>query len=127
MLPRRLLVLFAFVALMIPLFHSSALANKSVVVIQAPSTVQRGSELVIQVKVTHDGNSFIHYTEWVYVMVNGKEIARWKYKASERPEGDTFTKETKFAATDNLEIKAEASCNLHGSAGPATVKVSVKD
>ena len=83
--------------------------------------------MVIRVTVTHDGNSFLHHTEWLYVVVNGKEIARWKYTASERPEAETFTKEIKFTATDDLEIKAEASCNIHGSAGPATVKVSVKD
>ena len=127
MLLRKLLLLLGALALMIPLCCGSALANKSAVSIQAPSAVQRGSEVVIQVKVTHDGNSFLHHTEWVYVMVNGKEIARWKYTASERPEGDSFTKEIKTTATDTLEIKAEASCNIHGSAGPATAKVSVKD
>lgn len=127
MLSRKLLVLLGVLALIIPLCCSSALANKSAVSIQAPSTVQRGSEVVIQVKVTHDGNSFLHYTEWVYVMVNGKEIARWKYTATNRPEGENFTKEVKYTATDNLEIKAEASCNLHGSAGPASARTLVKD
>jgi desulfoferrodoxin (superoxide reductase-like protein) len=127
MLPRKFPVFFALLALIIPLIGSSALANKSAVSIQVPSAVQRGSEAVIRVTVTHDGNSFLHYTEWLSVAVNGKEVARWKYTASERPETQIFTKEIKFMANDDLEIKAEASCNIHGSAGPATVKVSVKD
>jgi len=123
----RFALSLAFLALMIPLLGSNALANKSAVSLQAPSTVQRGSEVTIQVKVTHEGNSFLHYTEWVYVMANGKVIARWQYTASARPEGDAFTREGKTTATDNLEIKAEASCNLHGSAGPATTVIMVKD
>lgn len=127
MLPGKLRVFYGVSALFILLFCGSALANKSAVSIQAPSSVQRGSEVVIQVNVTHDGNNFLHYTEWVYVMVNGKEIARWKYTASERPEAESFTKEVRTTATENLEIKAEANCNLHGSAGPAMLRVPVKD
>jgi desulfoferrodoxin (superoxide reductase-like protein) len=127
MLPRKLPVFVAFIALIIPLISSGALANKSAVSIQVPSAVPRGSEAVIRVTVTHDGNSLLHYTEWLYVAVNGKEVARWKYTGSERPEAEIFTKEIKFMANDDLEIKAEASCNIHGSAGPATVKVSLKD
>ncbi len=68
----------AFLALMIPLLGSNAPANESAVSLQASSTVQRGSEVIIQLKVTHEGNGFLHYTEWVYVMANGKEIARWQ-------------------------------------------------
>jgi desulfoferrodoxin (superoxide reductase-like protein) len=60
-------------------------------------------------------------------MVNGKEIARWDYTMGNRPEGATFTKEIKYKVEGDIEIKAEASCNLHGSAGPATVKVSAKE
>lgn len=124
---RKLLVLLGVLTCIIPLLGNSALANKSAVSIQVPSTVQRSSEVLIQVKVTHDGNNFLHYTEWVYVIVNGKEIARWKYTATNRPETENFTKEVKYTATENLDIKAEAGCNLHGSAGTASASTQVKD
>ena len=43
------------------------------------------------------------------------------------PEGGTFAKEIKYKAEGDFEIKAEASCNIHGSAGPSIVKVLVKE
>lgn len=126
MRPKKLFVLIAVFTCIIPLLSSSALANKSAVSLQVPSTVQRGSEVVIQVKVTHEGNNFLHYTDSVYVTVNGKEIARWKYTATNRPETENFTREVKYTATENLDIKAEANCNLHGSAGIASAKIQVQ-
>ncbi len=127
MLSRKLFLVFGVLALIILMQSSDALANKSVASIQAPTEAPRGSDVVIRVIVTHNDNNPLHYTEWLYVTVNGKEIARWNYTAFSRPEAATFTKEIKYTATDNMEIKAEASCNLHGSAGPATATISVKD
>ena len=127
MFSRKLFSVFGVLAIMILMLSSLALANKSAVSIQAPAEVQRGSEAVIRVTVTHSDNSPIHHTEWLYITVNGKEVARWDYSAFNRPEAATFTKEIKYTATDNMDVKAEASCNLHGSAGPATSKISVKD
>jgi desulfoferrodoxin (superoxide reductase-like protein) len=109
------------------LWCNPALADKSSVTIQAPSEATKGSEVIIVVTTKHSANSFLHYTEWVSVMVNGKEVERWKYTASNRPPGEVFTKEVKVPATGDLNIKAEASCNVHGSAGPATLKVAVKN
>jgi desulfoferrodoxin (superoxide reductase-like protein) len=102
-------------------------ANKSATSIEAPESVLKGSEITIRVTVTHNANNFIHYTKWLQVMVNGKETARWDYTMSNRPEGATFTKEIQYKVDGDIEIKAEASCNLHGSAGPATAKVLVKE
>ena len=127
MLHKRVTTFFGGLALLMTLFAGNAFADKSAVSIQAPSAVSKGSEVVFRVTVTHNANNFLHYTEWLYVMANGKEIARWKYSSSERPEAETFTKEVKYTVTDNLEIKAEASCNMHGSAGPETLRVSAKD
>ena len=101
-------------------------ANKSSVTIEAPATAQKGSEITIKVNVAHDGNSVAHYTQWVSVKVNGKEIERWEYGAFKRPESDTFSKEVKITVDGPLEITAEASCNLHGSAGPAKAVVEIK-
>ncbi len=127
MFSRKLFWVFGVLALMILMLSNLAFANKSAVSIQTPTDVQRGSEVVIRVTVTHSDNNPIHHTEWLYVTVNGKEVARWDYSAFNRPEAATFTKEIKLTATDNMDVKAEASCNLHGSAGPAMSKISIKD
>ena len=127
MLSRKLLAVLGGLALMAVVFCGQASANKSAVSIKAPAEAPRGSEVVIQVTVTHSENNALHYTDWLYVMVNGKEVARWKYTAFARPDAADFTKEITYTATDTMEIKAEANCNLHGSAGPAILKISVKD
>ncbi len=127
MLFKRLLAAFGGLALMALVLCGQAFANKSAVSIKGPTEVPRGSEVVIQVTVAHSDNNALHYTDWLYVIVNGKEVARWKYTAFARPEAADFTKEIKYTATDNMEVKAEANCNLHGSAGPAILKISVKD
>jgi desulfoferrodoxin (superoxide reductase-like protein) len=101
-------------------------AGKSSVTIEAPATAQKGSEITIKLNVAHDGNSVAHHTEWVYVKVNGKEIERWEYGAFKRPESEKFSKEVKITVNEPIEIIAEASCNLHGSAGPAKAKVEIK-
>ncbi|MGB9627602.1 MAG: desulfoferrodoxin family protein [Thermodesulfobacteriota bacterium] len=104
-----------------------ALANKSAVSIEAPQSVAKGSEITLRVTVTHNANNFLHYTKWVQIIINGKEVARWDYTLGNRPEGATFTKEIKYVVNEEIEVRAEAYCNLHGSAGPAIVKVLVKE
>ena len=103
-----------------------AWANKASVKIEAPNQVAKGSEVVIKLKVNHSGNSFFHYTDWVVVKANGKEIARWEYSAMDRPEDENFTKEVKVTADKDLEIEAQAHCNLHGSAGVSKRIIFVK-
>jgi desulfoferrodoxin (superoxide reductase-like protein) len=104
----------------------SALANKSSVFIEGPSSVAKGTEVTLRITVTHNANSPSHYTEWVKVTANKKEIARWDYTKDNRPEAAEFTKEIKFKVTDDTEVVAEASCNNHGSKGPAIHKITVK-
>ena len=104
-----------------------ALANKTVASIEAPAEVSKGSEVVIRVTATHNADNPLHYTQWLYIMVNGKEIARWDYTALHRPEAETFSKEVRLITIDNMEIRAEGSCNLHGSAGPTILRTSVRD
>jgi desulfoferrodoxin (superoxide reductase-like protein) len=113
--------------IMVLVYGGNVWANKSATSIDVPESVLKGSEITIRVRVTHNANNFIHHTKWLQVMVNGKEIARWDYTMGHRPEGATFTKEIKYKAEGDIEIKAEASCNIHGSAGPSTVKVLVKE
>lgn len=100
-----------------------ASADKSAVSISAPEAAAKGQELVVRVTVTHSANSSLHYTQWLKVWANGKEIASFTYSGNQLPEGATFVKELKTRITEDTEIKAEASCNIHGSKGPQTVKI----
>lgn len=104
-----------------------ACANKSSVTIEAPTTVSKGDEITIKVTALHDANNFLHYTNWLYIMVNNQEISRWDYTWRKRPEGKMFIKEITYTVTDPIAIKAEAHCNIHGSTGPQTLKVSVNN
>ena len=113
---------------MIVLVHGGYVwANKSTTSSAVPESIPKGSEITIRVTVTHNANNFLHYTKWLQIMVNGKEIARWDYTMGNRPEGATFAKEIKYNVDGDIEIKAEASCNIHGSEGPATAKVLAKE
>jgi len=116
-----------FFVMLVLVYGGYVWANKSTTSIEVPESIPKGSEITIRVTVTHNANSFMHYTKWLQIMVNGKEMARWDYTMGSRPEGATFTKEIKYKVEGDIEIKAEASCNIHGSAGPAIAKVSVKE
>jgi desulfoferrodoxin (superoxide reductase-like protein) len=123
---KRLIVILA-VAVGIAIFMSvPAWANKAETKIEAQENADKGSEITIKVTVTHSANSYFHYTEWLWVQVNGKEIAKWEYRSSNRPEGATFTKEIKLKVDGDLDIKGKASCNIHGSANDAAAKVTAK-
>jgi desulfoferrodoxin (superoxide reductase-like protein) len=118
----------AVLCLMILLFGlpSAVRAGQSSVSVEAPATVQKGAEITVKISVAHSGNSRFHHTEWVSVKVNGQEVQRWEYSGSNTPESERFTKEFKIVVNEPLEIVAEASCNLHGSAGAAKAGVAVQ-
>jgi len=99
-------------------------ADKSSVTIEAPAVVEKGAQVPVKIHVKHDANNFFHYTKWVEVKVNGKSVERWEFSSSSRPENEIFTKEIQVQADEPVEIWAEASCNIHGSAGPATARVN---
>ena len=105
---------------------SGAWAGRSSVTVEAPAAAEKGSEITVKISVAHNGNSRFHHTEWASVKVNGEEVRRWEYSGSNRPESEKFTKEFKIVVNQPLEIVAEASCNLHGSAGPGKASVAVK-
>ncbi len=113
--------------LILSLLILPALANKSAVSIEAPETVKAGQEVTVVIKVNHRGNSSLHYTNRLVVLANGKEIALWNFSSNNRPEAENFTREIKLRIETETEIKAEANCNLHGSAGPASVKIKVAE
>ncbi len=118
--------LFVGIVLFFLTVSSAALADKSSVEIEAPSEAARGSEVTIKVHVKHDSNSFLHYTDWVYLKVDGKEVKRWEYSNFSRPESAKFTVEHKVIVEGTTEIEAKAHCNSHGSSGPATRTIRVK-
>jgi desulfoferrodoxin (superoxide reductase-like protein) len=101
-------------------------ANKASVTFEGPTSAVKGSEVTIKITVTHSANSFLHYTKWLKVQANGQPVQQWDYTASNRPDDATFTKEVRIKVTENTEVIAEASCNIHGSAGPAKLMIMVK-
>jgi desulfoferrodoxin (superoxide reductase-like protein) len=119
-------IVFVFAVLLGTGLATDAFANKAAVTIEAPDSAAVGSEVTIKITVTHSANNFMHYTNWAYVMVNGKEVERWEYSWNKKPSDATFTKEIKYKVTGPLEIKAEANCNIHGSKGPAVAQVKMQ-
>jgi desulfoferrodoxin (superoxide reductase-like protein) len=102
------------------------LADKSAASIEGPTSVAKGAEVTLRITVTHNANSPSHYTEWLKVSANQKEISRWEYTKDRRPGAAQFTKEVKIKVMENTEVVAEASCINHGSKGPAKHKIAVK-
>jgi desulfoferrodoxin (superoxide reductase-like protein) len=120
-------MLFGVVMLAVSLFQLSVgFANKSEVSIEGPTQAAKGSEVTLRITATHNANTASHYTEWLKVMADGKQIARWDFTEENLPEGAAFTKEIKIKVMEDTEIVAEASCNNHGSKGPAKHKIMVK-
>ena len=107
-------------------FVPTAFANKSAVTIEAPSEVPPGTTITITLHVTHEGNNFVHHTNWVYAKINGKEIKRWEYGWTSLPESENFSVSFEYKVDEPIEITAEAHCNIHGSAGPANATVRLK-
>lgn len=123
----KIVVVIGIVALSLGLLWAvPALADKASVAIQAPSGAAQGAEITILLTVTHSANSERHFVEWVKVWVNNQEVNKWDFSSSKLPEANPFTREIKVSAGANLEIKAEASCNVHGGKGPAAVKIILK-
>jgi len=107
------------------LTYGTAWANKAESRLEVPESAAKGSETIIKLTVIHSANSFFHHVEWAWIQVNGKEIARWDFSTSNLPESETFSRTVKVKIEENLEIKAKASCNLHGSANEAVATIKM--
>jgi len=116
------IVLASAIAIM---FSSAAFANKSSVDIVVPDSVKAGTEVTITLNISHRGNTDKHFTNWVWVKVDGKEIARWDFTATKLPESEKFKREVKIKVSADTVIEAQANCNLHGSEGITKKKISV--
>lgn len=120
---------FLFAVMFIVCLTASTLyANKTSVGIDAPDQAVKGSVIKIKISITHKGNNFFHHTDWVYVKVNGKEIARWEFSSGKLPEEENFYREIEYKAEEAgaLAVEAEGNCNLHGSTGKAVKTITVK-
>jgi len=117
---------FYFLFLAVFFAAQSSFANKASVTISAPETAAKGSEVLIKLTITHSANSFFHYTNWVSLKANGKEVSRWEFTSGNRPEDAVFSREFKIPVNEPMEVIAEANCNIHGSAGPAKWKITIK-
>jgi desulfoferrodoxin (superoxide reductase-like protein) len=105
---------------------TTAFANKTAVSIESPQLVKKGTEITIKIAVSHSANNFFHYTNWVYIHANGKEIARWDFSSGNRPESNNFTREIKYTVNEKTEITAMGNCNIHGSAGEVKMLINVE-
>jgi desulfoferrodoxin (superoxide reductase-like protein) len=123
---KKILVFGIFMMAIFLVQVSGAFANKSEASIEGPKEAAKGSEVTLRITATHSANTSSHYTEWLKVTANNKEVARWDYTKDKRPEGAVFTKEVKIKVTEDTEIVAEASCNNHGGKGPVKYKITVK-
>ena len=115
-----------FILLPVLFFFTSAglLANKTSVEVKAASEVKKGSEVTLVINVFHNGNSKAHHTDWVVLMINGKEVKRWQYDKVNLPPDGNFTLEFKYIVSEDLTIESQGHCNIHGSAGVNKVTVS---
>ncbi len=113
-------------ALLVFLLAGQAFADQTAVSLEGPNEAINGSEVTIKINVVHKGNHFFHYTSEVVVQANGTEIARWEFSPWDKPEDEVFSREVKYMVTGPTEIIATGKCNIHGSAGPAVLKISVK-
>ena len=125
---RRKTALFLIQFLSVVLLCANvAFANKASVSIEAPAEVAKGTEITIRLTVDHNADNVFHHVEWVEIKVNNNQVGYWKFSTFDLPPAAKFTKEIKYTVTENTEIRAEASCNLHWSAGPGFFKIAVKE
>jgi len=114
-----------FTVCLLALIFVPVLANKTSVSIKAPTEAEKGKEIKVVISVTHSGNTRLHHTDWVVLSVNGKEVKKWEYDRSNRPDSENFTLEYTLVIEEESVIEAQGNCNLHGSTGKDQVIVKL--
>ena len=99
----------------------TAQANRSSVTLSEQVRYTESGQAIITCTVAHRGNNFLHHTDYVRVTADGREVARWNFSWRDIPESEIFTREAVLDASGPAMIEAEASCNIHGSKGPASM------
>ena len=112
--------------LMVTCLAASLYANASAVEITVPEHAQKGSTITIRLKVIHNADNIFHFTDWAWIMVDGKEIARWDFTWNHRPEDKIFYRDVTYTVKGPVVVSAKANCNLHGSAGERSAAIQVK-
>lgn len=115
-----------FLACFVLLTVLPVMADKTSVEIDAPGTAEKGEVITIVVRVRHSGNNLFHHTNWVYLRINGEQVARWEYSWKDLPEKEIFVKEVTYPVQGSITIEAKANCNIHGSEGTVTKQVEVE-
>jgi desulfoferrodoxin (superoxide reductase-like protein) len=123
---KKSFIYFTMAIIIAFLSASAVFANQTSVKIDVPASAEKGSVITIKINVSHNANSYFHYTDWVYVKVNGKEVGRWDFTRDTRPDNENFTREVKVTVDGPLTIESEGHCNIHGSAGVTQAKVATK-
>jgi desulfoferrodoxin (superoxide reductase-like protein) len=125
MMQTKAILAVLLTALFLVFAPAASRADKSEVRIEAPEKAAQGTEITIKLDVSHHGNNLIHHTEWLRLDINGKTVQKWEFSATRRPEAENFSRTFPYKVDGPLEIVSEASCNLHGSKGPARRKVDL--
>jgi desulfoferrodoxin (superoxide reductase-like protein) len=123
---KNLSMKFMFAIALLSFFSVTASANKTSVEVEAPEKAKKGSEVTVVINVSHMGNTKAHFTDWVSVKINGKEIKRWEYTKSKLPEAAKFTLKYKFVLNEKSTIEVKGNCNKHGSTGSKTVVIDLE-
>lgn len=118
---KRLVLVFATL-----FFTTTALANKTSVEIEAPKEAKKGQEITITLHVKHNGNNFLHHTNWVKLRANGELIKEWDYKG-DRPDSENFTITYKLKINETLKLEALGHCNMHGTENIAQHTIKLLD
>ena len=121
----RSVTLFSFLFLLV--FSTAAFADKASITISVPESVKKGTEVTIKIKVIHSGNNFIHHVNWAQISVDGKEVKRWDYSWTNKPESGTFEREFKYVVTAPIEVSSQADCNIHGNNGAVKARINVTE
>ena len=122
-LPPRYTALIAVLLVVGLIAASGARADETGVRIEAPAVAAAGDEITVTVHVTHEGNNFFHFTDWVWLKAGDREIGRWAFSAQERPEDERFSRQVTYTVSGPTVFTAQGNCNVHGSAGPARAEL----
>jgi desulfoferrodoxin (superoxide reductase-like protein) len=119
--------LLTFFAAIFMIIWFSAFANKTSVKVLVPDKIKMGDQITITINVIHKGNTPGHFTDWVYLKINGKEVKRWTYTKTSLPPGGNFTLTYTHKVTENsLNIEAEGDCSIHGTTGAFKIAPKVQ-
>lgn len=122
----RTIKILTSVILIIAFWSGTSLADKTTIEIEAPDNATAGSEVTIRLNVSHDANNLFHYTDLVFLKINGVEVKRWEYSSFNKPPAAAFTLEYRWIAAEPGTIEAEGDCNIHGSAGAKAKTISIR-